>query len=215
MSYDAIVFDSDGVLVEPPARETLQSAASTALDRVGLDADPRSVARNLFEGDVDALAAQCRRSGVDLAAFCQRAASASFEAQRREIESGLRSVYDDVRALWDLDRPLGLVSDNQPQVVQYLLRRFDLEGRFETVRCRSVSPRELRWRKPDTQNLEAALTDLDADDALYVGDTERDVEAARRVGIDSALVSRSDREAPSTSPDYEIGGLDELPEIVV
>ena len=213
MHYDAVVFDVDGVLVEPPSRKTLQEAARAALDRANLDADPRSVTRDLFEGNVDALADRCRQSGVDLAAFCQRAAATSFETQRHEIETGVRSVYDDVRALWDIDRPLGVVSDNQPQVIQYVLRRFDADL-FETVRCRTVAPHDLRRSKPDTWNVEAALSDLGTRNALHVGDRAVDVEVACRVGIDSALLDRGVDDDPAVTPDYTLDGLDDVPALV-
>lgn len=35
--YDAVLFDSDGVLVEPPARETQLAAARDAFREVGVE----------------------------------------------------------------------------------------------------------------------------------------------------------------------------------
>lgn len=231
MRYDAVILDSDGVIVEPPSAETLRTAAGDLLDRVDLDADPGAFARAFFDGDVDALAERCRASGADLSAVCQRAATVSFETQRREVERGVRSVYDDLGALAALEAPLGLVSDNQPQFVAYLLRRFDLAGLFETVRCRTVTPRGLRRAKPDPRNLGAALADLDAERAVYVGDRPADAEAAHRLGLDSVRLVREDDGGADghedggadgngdgddwpVDPDYRVDGLDELPAVV-
>ena len=48
----------------------------------------------------------------------------------------------------------------------------------------------LERKKPNTHYVERALSDLDADAALYVGDSESDVVAADRAGLDSAFVRR-------------------------
>ena len=36
-AYDAILFDNDGVLVEPPAKETLRTTAESAFAAVGVE----------------------------------------------------------------------------------------------------------------------------------------------------------------------------------
>ncbi len=220
--YEAVVFDNDGVLVEPPSRDALVSATRSALEDVGLDADPRAVCRDLAEGDAESLADRCRREAVEFASFCQRAASAAFEAQRRELERGRRAVYDDVAALREFDAALGLVSDNHPQFVDYLLRRAGLGDLFETVRCRSMTPRHLDTCKPNPRNVRAALADLGTEDGLLVGDRTADVAAAERAGIDSALLERPDAGDDSVGtvpdadvdPDYRIESIAELRSVV-
>lgn len=215
MTYDATVLDCDGVIVERPARETFGAAARAALDRTGLDGEPRAVAREFLDGDVDALAERCRRGGVEFTAFCRRAATAVFDAQRRQVLAGSRSAHDDVGALRSLEQPLGLVTDNDPLTVAFLLRRFDLSDLFETVRCRAVTPRGLRRQKPDARNLEAALADLDADSPVYVGDMPRDVEAAHRAGIDAVFVARpSHSVAVPEAAEHVVDGLAALSDLV-
>ena len=214
MTYDAVLLDSDGVLVEPPAAQTLVEAARTALDEVGLHTDPRQVARCFRTGRLDDLTVRCQEAGVDVVSFCQRATEKAVLAQRRELEAGYRRIYEDVRALWEIDRPLGVVSDNQSQFVRYLLRYCGLDELVRTVRCRSFTPRGLERTKPNPENVAAALSDLDASSAVYVGDTGADVEAAARLGIDSVFVDRTDGAALDREPDYRIESLDELPALV-
>ncbi|WP_135303396.1 HAD family hydrolase [Haloarcula amylovorans] len=214
MTYDALVLDSDGVLVEPPRPATFVEVARTALDDTGVTAEPTTVARDVAAGRLEDIAKRCRDAGVDLASFCQRAATTAFATQRRELEAGCRAVYDDIRALWDLDLPLGVVSDNQPQFVQHLLRYCGLDELVGTVRCRSFAPRTLERRKPDPTNLGAALSDLDAETAAYVGDRAVDVETADRLGIDSVLIEREGAGPVEASPDYRIGTLRGLSTLV-
>lgn len=225
MSYDAVLFDSDGVLVERPRPDEMVTVARETIAETELDADAGAVLGAFATGDVSGLARQCRDSGVNFATFCQRGATVLFERQRETVESGLRSAYDDITALRSLDRPMGLVSDNHPGFVEFVLDRFGIADLFETVRCRTFSPSGLQRRKPDPGNLRAALNDLAADteSTLHVGDTAVDVAAADRLGIDSALLQRPSHDGPTdlgsaavepVDPEYEIEGLDELPGIV-
>jgi len=59
------------------------------------------------------------------------------------------------------------------------------------------------------------LSDLRADTALLVGDSESDVVAARNAGIDSAYIHRPHRDGALTvTPTYEIDSLSDLPDVV-
>lgn len=211
MTYDAVLLDFDGVLVELPDRETLYTAVVRACTRVGIDSGVRETARALRSGDVSTLLDRCRDAGVDLDSLCSSAASAVVSAQIREVESGLRSMYDDVTALRALDRPLGIVSDNHPRVLQYLLDRFDMADQFAVVRGCRFTPEELDRRKPNPANLTGAMDELDARDALYVGDREVDVVAADAAGLDSALLARGEDCPADVSPTYRLTSLEELP----
>ncbi|MFB6200940.1 MAG: HAD-IA family hydrolase [Halorhabdus sp.] len=72
------------------------------------------------------------------------------------------------------------------------------------------------FQKPAPYYLEQALADLETTDALYVGDSETDVEAAHAAGIDAAFVRRSHRADAklAVTPDYEIDGLAALTSIL-
>jgi phosphoglycolate phosphatase len=212
---EAVLLDNDGVVVEPPATETVVAAAREVLDWGDIDADPRTVARELRAGEVAALARRCRRAGVSLARFCRRAASASFDRQHAAIEAGERAVYDDAGTLTDLEPPVGLVSDNQPHVVALLLRRAGLREAVATVRCRSLTPQDLRRTKPDPANIEAALADLGATAGVFVGDRAADVLAAHEAGLRSVHLARDGVDEPAgVDPDHTIRSLAELPALL-
>jgi len=55
-----------------------------------------------------------------------------------------------------------------------------------TVRARAPTVESLAERKPDPGLLEAAMADLGSSDPLFVGDSESDVRAAARAGVDVA-----------------------------
>ena len=193
MEYEAVLFDCDGVLVTLPSQRTMQEAARRTFDRFGLASPSREAVHELLSGDVRAITARCQSMGIDRREFCAAAAREAVQAQCREFEAGLRSVYDDVAAVQSLPTPLGIVSDNHRRVLTYLLERFDLAHHFRTVRGCSFSPAGFERRKPNPHNLNAALGGLAVDPAraLYVGDRPVDVEAAHRAGVDSALLCRT------------------------
>ncbi|RDI71697.1 HAD family hydrolase [Halopelagius longus] len=224
-SYDAYVFDVDGVLVEVPSRDALREAAARTFSRFGLESPSRDGVRALVTGDVERITDLCRAAGVDRSDFCTQAAREAYRAQKRELERGLRSVYDDVNALSELSAPSALVSNNLRRVVEEVVDRFDLRTRLgvESVRAPSFTPEELSRTKPDPHYLCAACDDVGVapERTLYVGDEPVDVAAATRAGADSAFVRREGRENAAFStpegldagePTYVVESLHELVE---
>jgi phosphoglycolate phosphatase-like HAD superfamily hydrolase len=61
---------------------------------------------------------------------------------------------------------------------------------FETAYGRQPTLTGAARRKPEPYYIERALAELDAAEALYVGDSEKDIVAAERAGIDSVFLRR-------------------------
>ncbi|MFC6716543.1 HAD family hydrolase [Natrialbaceae archaeon GCM10025810] len=213
MTYDAVLFDFDGVIVETPSPSALYEALSRACDAFGGAAPTGETVRAVIAGDFDGIAARCRRLGVDTDDFCAAAAREMVRTQLEEVERGLRSAYDDVSAIRSLEAARGIVSDNHPAVVTSLLGRFGVDSLFETVYGCPLTPEGLERRKPSPANIEAAMADLDAESALYVGDRAVDVRAADNAGIDSAFLEREGCEEVRAAT-YRVTSLRELPAIV-
>ncbi len=216
MSYDAVLFDCDGVLVDLPDQRTLYKAATRTFARFDLGTPSTEAVRDLVGGNVEGIASFCRQAEIDRGAYCATAAREVVQAQCAEFEAGLRSLYDDVAAVRSLDAVCGVVSDNHRRVLTYLIERFDLSDRFRTVHGCSLTPAGFARRKPNPYNIEAALTAIDTEPetALYVGDRGIDVEAADRAGVDSVLVCRDDDDLPDVTPTHRVESLRELPRIV-
>lgn len=218
MSYDAILFDSDGVLVERPSTSSLLRAAKRTYERYDVEVPSREQLRAVLAGNVERLHALCREHDLDVTDFCLSAAANAYREQKREFEAGVRSAYDDVRALRDLDPSLGVVSDNQPQVLSYVLRTADLTDLFDVVRGCPYTPEEVQRRKPDPALLESAVAELDAEAVAYVGDRHRDVVAAHRAGLDAIYLDRdhhadgleTEDEHPTETPEFRVESLGDL-----
>jgi HAD superfamily hydrolase (TIGR01549 family) len=209
--YDAVVLDNDGVLVEPTDTDVLVDAVIDSFEAFGVAID-RSLARQTVdEGTVPVDLA--REHGIDPEALWHYRELTASLAQQAHTRAGEKKVYEDVATLNRLDGPLGVVSNNQHATIEFLLAYHDLPS-FETAYGRQPTLAGAARRKPEPAYVERALTDLDAECALYVGDSETDLVAADRAGIDSAFLRRehvSDVEL-SVEPTVEVPNLRTLVE---
>ncbi|PCR92135.1 HAD family hydrolase [Natrinema ejinorense] len=215
--YDAVLFDSDGVLVEPPASETQVDATRAAFRDVGVDDVARRHLDDIVSGvTVEDLHEICADYDLDPENFWEARERHDERSQFDAFRAGTRDRYDDVTTIADLPQDRGVVSNNHHSTIEFVLETFDLESLFETYYGRPKTIESLRVKKPDPHFLERALADLGAGSALYVGDSEHDVIAARRAGIDSAFVRRQHCPdgALSVTPTYDIESLSALPDIV-
>lgn len=194
MGYEAVVFDNDGVLVHPTDSRVLRRAAARTFEVFGVD-PPTDGVDAAADGSLDGITRACERRGVDPAAFWAACEVRAAGAQRAALAAGEKPRYEDVAALRDLDRPMGVVSNNQHATVEAVLETFDLGDLFVTAYGREPSLRGLRRKKPATHYLHRALADLGVApaDALYVGDSNDDLRAARAAGVDVAFVRRPHR----------------------
>lgn len=217
MGYEAVVFDNDGVLVRPTDRRVLARAAELTFEAFGVE-PPDDGVRASVEGRIDGIRRACERTGLDPAAFWAACEARASGAQRAAVASGEKPLYGDVAALHDLDRPLGLVSNNQHATVEAILDVFDLDDLFATAYGREPSLRGLRRKKPATHYLDRALDDLAVSpaDALYVGDSNDDLRVAAAAGVDVAFVRRPHRADYDlvADPTHVVASLDEVGALV-
>lgn len=220
--YDSVVFDLDGVLLLRHAQypEVYEDAVREAFR--AFDVDPSPTELEPFVGgaskSLEGMQAVCERHGVDFEAFWPERERRSSALQRRMMERGERTLYDDHTILGTLaeTHDLGLVSNNQQATVDFVVDHFGLREHFGAVYGRPPTLEGYLRTKPDPHYLEEALADLGTRSALYVGDSASDVLAAHRAGLDSAFVRRDHRldyELPR-APTFEVERLTDLTALV-
>jgi len=210
--YDAVVFDNDGVLVELTDSDVLRDAARAAFADVGVDDPAPRFLDHAVNGDLDGLGPIEREYGVPVSEYWPARERRAIEHQRADIRDGGKPLFDDVAALADLPHRLGVASNNQHETVSFIVDHYGLSDRFDTVYGREPTVAGAARRKPDPHYVDAALADLDATNALYVGDSPKDIVAAKRAGADSAYIRRPHRDAadPGVEPTYRVTSLREL-----
>ncbi|WP_049900288.1 HAD family hydrolase [Halococcus agarilyticus] len=215
--YDAVLFDNDGVLIEPPAPDTQREATRAAFAEMGIDAVDRRHVLDVVNGvTVERLHEICAAHDLDPDAFWEARERHDERSQLDAFRAGTRDRYDDVAAITDLSQACGVVSNNHHSTVAFVLEFFELRSPFDTHYGREKTVDSLWHKKPNPHYLDRALDDLDAESALYVGDSESDVIAARRAGIDSVFVRRAHcRDVTlAATPTYEADDLHEVAAIV-
>ncbi len=214
--YDAVVFDMDGVLVEPTSYDAARRAIDRAFDEFGVEATEEDFDA-MFDVDQDTVEELCRRHGLDTREFWRVRETEINEAQTREFEDGGKNPYPDVDVVHRLDgHRLAVVSNNQQPTVEHVVEGLGFRSRFEDVRARGPKVEDLQRKKPSPHLLKQTLDTIDAASALYVGDREKDIVAASRAGVHSALVRRSHNSdlEPEKQPTYDLEGLEDLLDVV-
>lgn len=210
MPYDAVVFDSDGVLVRPTTPETLRGAIRRAFAEHGVSDPPTETIDRLFGTTPEDLRTICEAYGIaDVDAFWQARDEFSSAAQRAAIRRGEKTLYDDVEAVLDLPVPRAVVSNNQQATVSYLVDHAGIADRFDPVIGRAPTLDDLARRKPSPHNLERAFDALGVERPLYVGDSNVDLAAAEAAGVDSAFIRREHRAdyVLEYEPTHEVSSL--------
>lgn len=223
MSYDAVLFDNDGVVIRNTAGEVMRQGVTNAFRAAGVD-DP----------DPEHVTSLTRFSTVTVTEVCRVAHSYGLvpeslwgtrerevhAVQREEMRAARKTLFEDVDALEtlaSLGAALGVVSNNQHETVSFMIDHFDLDGRFETFYGVEPTLDGIRRKKPDPYYLYRAIDDVGTENPLYVGDMPTDVHAAQSAGVDAVYLRRDggfDAEAFERRPEFEIESLAELVPIV-
>lgn len=214
--YDAVVFDNDGILTEITDRDVFRRAIRAAFEAEGVTDPPDEHVEALLgvrEADIRRV---CGAHGIDPGSFWRRRDDEAARRQKEAIRRGEKSLYPDAEAALDVGADVGVVSNNQHETVGYVVEFFGLDSGIETWYGREHSVEGVRRKKPDPHYVELALEDLGTRDALYVGDSQKDVVAANAAGLDSAFVRRPHRAGLDLDPEptYEVGDLRELPDVL-
>ncbi len=219
MTYDAVVFDNDGVLTHPTPRDVLREATLDGFAAVGVDdPDPEHVERMTLHVTPEDLRAASDAYGVDAERLWYERDLAFSRKQVADMEAGRKPLYEDYEAVRGLDVPRGIVSTNQHRTIEEILDFHGIRGDFHAYYGREMEPASLRRKKPEPHYLDRALADLDADPerTLFVGDSQSDVEAAHNAGTDAAFVWRDHRADYdlTAAPDHELDDLHGLADLV-
>ena len=215
MSYDALIFDMDGVLVPNSPRWAFERAAAQALEASGVDAHTERD-RELLSGfptDLDDAERHfTEQHDVSLAELWYRRERFASANQLRLLRAGEKEPYEDVDVLPTLAADLAVVSNNQHATVESVVRLHDIEQHVEVWSGLEPGLQGMRRRKPAPWYLQAANDALEGDTALYIGDQPSDVAAASHAGMDSALLTRTGGPADvDPSPTHQITSLEALP----
>lgn len=217
MSYDALVLDHDGVLVDvflPDRRWPLfhENVTECLLARGIEPPDAAFLKRLNGPCTHDQVWDLSSSLGLDPETLWRCRENAIEATLRAGILNGEKQLFDDVEAVLEIDRPRGIVSNNQRRIVEFALAEYDLAEYFDTIYAREPNLDSLTDKKPSPVGLHQTIGTLNATQPLFVGDSNSDVLAANRAGVDVAYIHREHNAAweLEATPTYELTSLDEL-----
>ncbi|MEF8779921.1 MAG: HAD family hydrolase [Haloferacaceae archaeon] len=217
----AIVFDMDGVLLQGAATdpEVYRAAARDAVAELGIEELPESEFEVLAEPRYsERMAEACDALGIDRDAWWAARERHASRRTNERLREGVREPFGDVDIVEELAGrvPLGLASNNRQATVSFVATQLFGDA-FEAVVGREPTISGYRRRKPEPDLVTEALTRLDAEGGLYVGDREHDLIAAERAGVLGVFVDRphnQERTDLDVDPPFVIDSLSELPRVL-
>lgn len=182
-----MLFDLDGTLLDTV--EAISAALNRALAEDGLQAVPAAQVRRMIGRGAPMLITRALAYlGVKLDRADQAQLLQRYLAHYRDIEAGARSsdalyagVPECLRVLDAMGLRLAVVTNKPQQISAGLLQRLGLSAWIGTV----IGGDSCQLHKPDPQPLLLACQSLQvaADEALMIGDSINDVQAARAAGM--------------------------------
>lgn len=186
----AIVFDLDGTLVD--SAPEIRAAINAAFEPMGVPAFSLDAVRTMIGGGaVVALQRAAARAGIELDKTRQQAALERFLVVLAEASEHGEGLYDGaaelLQRLTDEGVKLAICTNKAEPVTHIALRALGIAPFFEAI----VGATDALPKKPDPGMLRAALNRLGVApaDAVVVGDTHADMDAARAAGCRSIAVS--------------------------
>ena len=186
MSYQTILFDFDGTLLYTV--EDLANAVNYAIAKRGYPTHSIPTIQRMVGNGVNKLVARALPRGFDTPEYA--AIMDDFRAYYQEHCFDSTRPYEGVLemllAFQAQGRKLAIVTNKYQTAAEALRQRF-----FAEAVPLIVGDLEGRARKPAPDGALLALEALGSDgkDAVYVGDTEVDLQTAQNAGLDFAAVS--------------------------
>lgn len=192
MRYDAVIFDKDGVLLDSMgsfrwADEMRIKMAGEMGKEIDMDESKKIVKAKT----VEELQKAANETGLDIDTI----RDIEEEIAKRKIEKidrGEIELFKDTEnVLNQLDLPKSVVSNAPLETTKFTIEKFGLEDHFQTVKSPSLSDihEYVRLKKPSPHMLEDAIEVMDASNPVMVGDSDDDIKAAKKAGIDSIFVN--------------------------
>ncbi len=173
--YSTFLFDWDGCLAR--TLELWIDVCDQALARQGIKA-PRAEIRKYYRSGGVAktygVEATAWKSDVEEIAMAHIKDINLYEGAREALETLAKT------------KKLAIVTDSPRKLVTQNLSQLSMNEHFQVI----IAQEDVVYRKPHPEGIERALTYLAAErhETVMIGDSAKDIQAAKSAGIDSILV---------------------------
>lgn len=216
MSYEALIFDFDGVLIDSGFdgfHWALEAREEFAHER-DLDIDMNILGQGLYVRRETVITDIIERQNITWNQF-RNMEKAVAERKVELASTGELELFDDVRPVLDqLDIPIAIVSNSYRDYLQAMLVELGIAQYIRFYNAPSIrNIRNFRERmKPEPVMINEALERLGTDNVVMIGDQLEDVMGAKRAGIDSIYIDRNG--GIEEEANYSVESLKEALELI-
>lgn len=208
--YDAYLFDWDGTLADshPMWYELFQGQ----LKRYGIESDEMEIAKKLF-GRYEAGIREYDVPEEDVPALIEEVKA--IAPKRYPLVDMFPDAKKVLETLKSQGKKLALISASRREIIDIAITRHELLDLFDVTICGD----EMKAQKPDPGGLLTALRKfgVQPERAIMVGDSPKDLLAAKNAGTDSLLfyppeheMQHSKEESDLCDPTYTVRSWREL-----
>ncbi|MCD7954330.1 MAG: HAD family hydrolase [Lachnospiraceae bacterium] len=186
MSYRLVIFDMDGTILN--TLDDLADSLNFALRKSALPERSRDEVRSFVGNGIRKLIE--RSVPEETSPETQEQVFADFTEHYRKHCMDKTRPYDGItdllRALKERNIKTAVISNKADYAVQKLSEHF-FEGVFDSVA--GEKPGVRKKPAPDSVNVVLEQLKIDRTDAVYIGDSDVDIQTAANAGVDCILVS--------------------------
>lgn len=216
MSFNAVVFDMDGVLLDSMSSDEWKwDAVRKVIRSKGVEADKidkKTLGAILGDKGYKECIKACNNLGLSPKKVWTEVAQETTIKRREKIQSGDIALFPGaqelIEELHQKDIKMGVISNAPEDAVEATIEEFGLK-KYMHFYMGVRSFEDLQARKPNPNHLEIAKIEIKRSPILYVGDAESDVIAASRADLKSAWLNREHVDG-DIRPDYTIESLEDL-----
>ncbi len=180
MKYKTLIFDLDGTLLNTIT--DLANAVNFALGKRGYPTHTEAAITRMVGNGIELLVARALPNGTDNPEFSAVLADfrSYYEAHKIDATAPYAGILDMLNTLSATGVPMGIVSNKFDAAVKELAARF-----FPDTLRVAVGESATVARKPAPDAVFAALDGLGvtAEGAVFIGDSEVDIQTARNAGL--------------------------------
>ena len=210
MKINTVIFDLDGTLLD--TLQDLCDSVNYIMTNIGHRNREVKEVRSFLGNGASTLLKKCLSSDLQEEEFVKvlDEYKVYYQINMHNKTVPYPGILELLQELKDRGYKLAIVSNKQDEAVKVLTEKY-FKGLIHTAAGESVAIK----RKPAPDTIYKAIEELGSkkEDAIYVGDSEVDSEAARNAGIPCVLVTwgfRDREDLEKEKPDYIIDSASEL-----
>lgn len=216
MSYDHVIFDNDGVLLDSTTEnlQWMEKFRINQAEKMGGQMTPEQSEKIFKATKAEEIRELAEETGLTVEKL-RKIEVRKSQKKIRKIKRGEIGLFDSAEEiLKKIQRPKSMVSNAPWKATQFSLKHCNLRKHFKTVRSPRLDSLEnyIEKKKPSPQMIQKTIKEKASENPVYIGDSETDIIAAEKAGIDSIYINRSGK--VSRDPTFSVEKLDEVLDIL-